>query len=74
MASGLHLEPELAAVVQQARQRAKEAGELARGPFPPFESTIPTEAGQVIGHWLRDGGYDIAIALIGADDPDLANL
>ncbi|MGH9128117.1 MAG: hypothetical protein ACRDY2_03920 [Acidimicrobiales bacterium] len=73
MATELHLEPELAAVVQQARQRAEEAGELARGPFPPFESTIPTEAGQVIAHWLSDGGYNDAIALIGAEDPDLAN-
>ncbi len=73
MATELHLEPELAAVVQQARQRAEE-GELARGPFPPFESTIPTEAGKVIAQWLRDGGYDDAVALIGAEDPDLANL
>jgi len=44
-----------------------------RGPFPPFESRIPPEAAELILEWLRDGGYDEAIAQIAAEDPDLAN-
>jgi hypothetical protein len=69
----LHLDPELAALLQRLRQRAVESGELPRGPFPPGEPTIPTDAANVIREWLRDGGYDAAIVRIAADDPDLAN-
>jgi hypothetical protein len=49
-------------------------GELPRGPFAPFESTLPPEARELIAGWLRDGGYDEAIARIATEDPDLANL
>ncbi len=73
VATGLHLEPGLAAVVQAARERAEDSGELPRGTFLPLESTIPTEAATVIGEWLRDGGYDAAIGRIAAEEPDLAN-
>jgi hypothetical protein len=73
MATELRLDPHLAAIVESARQRAHEMGELPRGPFPPFKSQIPPEAAEVIREWLRDGGYDAAIAQIAAEDPDLAN-
>ena len=73
MATELHLEPDLAAVVQAARERAQESGELPRATFPPLEPTIPSEAATVIAGWLRDGGYDAAIGRIAAEDPDLAN-
>jgi hypothetical protein len=74
MATELHLDPELAAAVRLARRRAEEMGELARGPFPPFESTLPPEARALVAGWLRDGGYDEAIARIAIEDPGLANL
>ncbi|MGH9132196.1 MAG: hypothetical protein ACRDWV_11135 [Acidimicrobiales bacterium] len=74
MATELHLDPVLVSIVDDARKRAAEAGELSRGPFPPFEPTIPAEARTVIVQWLHDGGYASAVALIGAEDPDLANL
>lgn len=74
MATELHLDPELAEVVRLARRRAEEMGELPRGPFAPFESTLPPEARELIAGWLRDGGYDEAIARIATEDPDLANL
>ena len=61
----------MAAVVDGARQRAKDTGELPRGPFPPFESKIPPEAADALAGWLRGGGYDEAVAVIGAEDPDL---
>ncbi|MGH9293501.1 MAG: hypothetical protein ACRD0B_04040 [Acidimicrobiales bacterium] len=48
MATELRLDPELAAVVELARRRALRMGELRRGPFPPFKSTIPPEARRVV--------------------------
>jgi len=74
MAAELHLDPELAEAVRLARRRAEEMGELPHGPFAPFESTLPPEARELIAGWLRDGGYDEAIARIALEDPDLANL
>jgi hypothetical protein len=68
----LHLDPELAAVVEQARRRAADSGEWPRRPRRAFQSDMPTEAANVIAEWLRDGGYDEAIAQITAEDPDLA--
>jgi len=73
MAMRLHLDPELASVVERARQRAVESGELPRGPFRPFQSRLSPQEAEVIVEWLRDGGYDDAIAQIAAEDPDLAN-
>jgi hypothetical protein len=73
MATELHLDPELAAVVDRAKQRAIESGELPRGPFRPFQSSLSPEEAEVISEWLRDGGYDEAIAQIVSEDPDLAN-
>jgi hypothetical protein len=73
MVMNLRLDPELAAVVERARRRVNETGELTRGPFPTFESTIPPEATDGLVDWLRDGGYDDAISRITREDPDLAN-
>jgi hypothetical protein len=73
MAGKLRLDPELAAVVEHARRRAEEMGELPRGPFPPLESRISLEAADVLLEWLRDGSYDMAVARIAEEDPDLAS-
>ena len=71
MATEFHLDPQFASVVERARRRAAAAGELpARG--GEFESEIPIEARAAIAEWLRDGGYDAALAQIAAEDPDLA--
>jgi hypothetical protein len=74
VATELHLDPELAAVVERSRQRAIDSGELPRGPFRPFQSNLSPQEAEVIVAWLRDGGYDEAVAQIAAEDPDLANL
>ena len=59
-------------MVEQARRRAVEMGEIpARA--GRFEPPIPPEAREIIAEWLRDGGYEAAIAQIAAEDPDLAN-
>jgi hypothetical protein len=73
VATELRHDPDLAAVVRVAFERARESGELSRGPFPPLEPSIPAEAAKVIAEWLRDGEYDAAIDRIAAEDPDLAN-
>jgi len=73
VATELHLTADLAAAVVHARHRAEAHGEIQRGPFPAFESTISPEDAEIIAQWLRDGSYDEAIARIAAEDPDLAN-
>lgn len=73
MVTKLRLDPELAAVVERARRRAEEMGELPHKPFPPFESKIPPELAEVILELLRDGTYAEAVARIAADDPELAD-
>ncbi|HEY3140293.1 MAG TPA: hypothetical protein VGJ86_04150 [Acidimicrobiales bacterium] len=72
MATEFPLDPEFATVVERARLLAVEMGEIpARA--GKFEPTIPPEAREVIAEWLRGGGYEAAIALIAAEDPDLAD-
>jgi hypothetical protein len=73
MATELHLDPELAEVVERSRTRAVESGEWPRGTLRHFESKVPPEAAEAISAWLRDGGYDEAIEQITTQDPDLAN-
>jgi hypothetical protein len=70
--AGLHLDSELADVVERARRLAAKTGEWPREAIQPFGSTIPTEAADVMSAWLRDGGYDEAVARVAAEDPDLA--
>ena len=72
MALQLHSDPELAAVVARARRRAQEAGELHPAGNPPFESVLDPAAREIVVSWIRDGGYDRAVAEVVADEPDLA--
>jgi hypothetical protein len=69
----MRLDPELTAVVKRARRHAEDAGDLKRGPFPPFTSNIPPVAADALVEWLRDGGYEAAVARVTREDPDLAN-
>jgi hypothetical protein len=66
------LDPHFAAVVERARRRAVGLGDVParQGTFEP---TVPEEARAVIAEWVRDGGYEEALAEIAAEDPDLAN-
>lgn len=73
MVTKLRLDPDLAATVERARQRAAEVGELPRGDGLPLDLRIPPEVGAVIGRLLRDGTYAEAVARVIADDPDLAD-
>lgn len=72
MALRLGSDPELSAVVERARRRAQEAGELQLVGAPPFESPLDPAAREIVVSWIRDGGYDRAVAEVVADDPDLA--
>jgi hypothetical protein len=72
MATEVPLDPEFATVVERARRLAVEMGEIpARA--GRFEPTIPPEAREIIAEWLRGDGYEAAMALIAAEDPDVAN-
>lgn len=73
MATKLRLDPDLAAVVERARRRAVEMGELPPGPFLPYEPKISSEVADVILEMLRDGTYAEAVARIAAEDPELAD-
>jgi len=73
MATKLRLDPDLAAVVERARRRAVESGELARGPLQPAEPVLPPDVGDVLLEMLRDGTYAEAVARTVAEDPELAD-
>lgn len=73
VATKLRLEPDLAATVERARQRAAEFGELRPADGSLLQLQIPPEVGAVIGQLLRDGTYAEAVARVVADDPDLAD-
>lgn len=70
MATELRSDPELTELLERARTRAAEDGEVLTGPTPVGPS-LSSEAGQIVASWLDDGGYDRAVADITAEDPDL---
>ena len=69
----LRLEPELAASVERARQRAAETGELTPAQGSSAPPKLPPEVARVIGSLLRDGTYAEAVARVVALEPDLAD-
>jgi hypothetical protein len=70
----MRLDPELAEIVERARKRAIEAGELPLRPTgTPFKSPLSDEAKMVLREWLDGGGYERSLAEIVAEDPELAN-
>ena len=72
MAVTPRLDPELTAVVEHARRRARAAGELRPSRSGPYVSRLSPEAREIMLAWLRDGGYEEAVARVVADDPELA--
>ena len=67
-------DPEFEGIVARARQHAAELGELRKErERKPFVSPLDPEVQAILAEWLRDGGYEAAIAEIAAQDPDLAN-
>ena len=67
-------DPEFEEIVARARQRAADLGELRKErERKPFVSPLDPEVRAILAEWLRDGGYEAAIAEIAAQDPDLAN-
>jgi len=73
MATGLRLDPEFASVLERSRRRAHELGEFPRTAAKPAATAVSSEAREIITAWARGGGYEAAVAEIGAEDPDLAN-
>lgn len=72
MATERRSDSEFADVVARARRTAAEHGELRPPRVGAFESPLPPEVHEVVAEWLRDGGYDAAIAEVSREDPELA--
>lgn len=70
MATDLRSDPELSTLVERARVRATEAGELLTAPMS-IESPLSVEARQIVATWIDEGGYGRAVAAVEAEDPDL---
>ncbi len=62
----------LARVVERGRVRAAELGELTPRRVGPIESVFTDEAREIAADWQRAGGYEQALVVIAAADPDLA--
>jgi hypothetical protein len=73
VSTGVRLDPTLADVVQRARLRAAEAGELVGSAGTEFVSPLSPAARHAIAEWIVSGGYDSAVAAVVTDDPDLAH-
>jgi hypothetical protein len=71
MATKLTLDPEFQAVVERARQQARERGDLRDGPWTGVTKPLPAETKAALRAWVDSGAYDRAVAEIVADDPDL---
>jgi hypothetical protein len=72
MATSPSHDPELGAVIERARRRAEDRNELRATRPVAYESPLSPEARAIVLEWLRDGGYDEAVALVVADDPEVA--
>jgi len=68
------LPADLARVVEQARVRAAESGELRPVRRGFAERQVPRELADFVVGVLTDGTYARAAAAIGDDDPDLASI
>ncbi|HXH59106.1 hypothetical protein [Iamia sp.] len=71
MATTLKLDPELQAVVERARELARERGELLDGPWAPPTDPLPEAAREALRDWVASGDYDRTVAEIVANDPDM---
>ena len=67
-----HLPPDLAKVVAEMRQRAKEMGEL-KVTRAPHEPRLSREDRDALDLWICTGGYQEAVAAVIAEDPELAD-
>lgn len=73
MSTRLRSDPELAAIIERARQEARAADELQPSESRFLESPLSPAAREVLASWVQDGGYDRALAEVAADDPELAD-
>jgi hypothetical protein len=61
------------AVVARARRAAELAGELRPPVIGPYDSPLNADERQFLLGLVRDGTYARAVAVIAAEDPDLAS-
>jgi len=65
---------ELEAAVERARARAARTGELRPVLSGSFAASVSAELADFVQRILTDGTYAQAVARIGEQDPDLANI
>ncbi len=73
MSMSLRSDPALAAAVDRAREVAEATGELQTRVWSSPASSLSPEAREIVASWVRDGGYDGALADVVANDVDLAD-
>ncbi|MGH9150832.1 MAG: hypothetical protein ACRD03_00165, partial [Acidimicrobiales bacterium] len=73
MSMRLGSDPAPVAAVDRAREVAEAAGELRTEPWSGASVPLPPEARDVVAAWVREGGYERAVAAISATDDDLSD-
>ncbi len=66
-------DPALSAAVERARELAEATGEVQTSPWSGPVSALSPEAREIVAWWVRDGGYERALADVVANDADLAD-
>lgn len=66
-------EDDFEAVVARARRAAELAGELRPPVIGPYDSPLNADERPFLLGLIRDGTYARAVAVIAAEDPDLAS-
>ncbi len=72
MATQARLDPELERIIDDARSRARERGELLTAPTGMVSGGLSDAARAALVDWVSSGDYGRAVEAITADDPDLA--
>ena len=73
MATHTRRELDLLEVVKRARRQAERSGELLATPSGRPSDSIDPEARAALARWAAGGGYERALDVVIAADPDLAD-
>ena len=69
----LRSDPALSAAVERARELAEATGEVRTSAWSDPASSLSAEAREIVASWVRDGGYERALADVVANDVGLAD-
>jgi len=66
------MSPELRDAIDRARRQARVAGELLDSPTEAPRSPLSALARAALADWKASGDFERTVAVVAADDPDLA--